>query len=72
MGWYMLAAQSTLAASFSSGSVARQLTVFIVLECQLSISRVVMSTLASGYASMSSFAKATQGQSQMAWQWPKS
>jgi len=70
IGWYMLAAQSNFATSLSSGSVARQCTVFIVLECQLSTSLVVTSTFASGYASISSFAKATQGQSQIAWQCP--
>jgi hypothetical protein len=68
----MPAAQSNLPTVFSSGSVARQCTVFIVLACQLSMSLVVMSTLASGYASINSFANATAGQSHTAWQWPRS
>lgn len=37
-----------------------------------STSRVVRMTLASGYASISSRAKATAGQSHTAWQWPSS
>ncbi len=73
IGLYMPAAQSPIFAAIpSSGSVARQCTVFIVLACQLSTSRVVTSTFASGYASISSFANATQGQSQIAWQCPNS
>lgn len=72
IGWYMPAAQSNFPTALSSGSVARQCTVFMVLACQLSMSRVVTKTLASGYASINSFAKATAGQSHTAWQWPRS
>jgi len=68
----MLAAQLKCCRYFNSGSETRQNTVFIVDACQESTSRLVRMTLASGYASMSSFAKATAGQSHTAWQFPSS